>query len=243
MMWARSVIRSSRALHSRACLTGRRPNCRDPDGDRGAFKGRRQAHHLRQWRERGDGVGYVCPGYDGPRTRDWRNWFEKGVHAAGIQNPRWHDLRHTFASRLVMAGVPLRTVQVLMGHKRIETTLRYSHLGEAHLYEAVERLTQNPTATSTVGQLSATCIPRRKSLGIHGAQERIRTSTPLRALDPESSASASSATWAQCAVRRGKIILPAARGIVNAGRKGPIAMRKGHCMTRTVAVWQGGATA
>ncbi|HJY86645.1 MAG TPA: site-specific integrase, partial [Candidatus Acidoferrales bacterium] len=100
-------------------------------------------------RERGDGVGYVCPGYDGPRTRDWRNWLEKAVQAAGIQNLHWHDLRHTFASRLVMAGVPLRAVQVLMGHKRIETTLRYSHLGEAHLYEAVERLTENPTATRT----------------------------------------------------------------------------------------------
>lgn len=102
-------------------------------------------------RERGDGVGYVCPGYDGPRTRDCRNWFETAVQAAGIQNLRWHDLRHTFASRLVMAGVPLRAVQVLMGHKRIETTLRYSHLGETHLHEAVERLTEKPTATSTSG--------------------------------------------------------------------------------------------
>ena len=70
-------------------------------------------------RDRADGVGYVCPGYDGPRTRDWRNWFEKAVQAAAIQNLRWHDLRHTFASRLVIAGVPLRAIQVLMGYKRI----------------------------------------------------------------------------------------------------------------------------
>lgn len=100
-------------------------------------------------RKRADGVGYVCPGYEGPRTRDWREWFKKALTVAGIANFRWHDLRHTFASRLVMAAVPLRAVQVLMGHKRIETTLRYSHLGEAHLHEAVERLTAKPTDTKT----------------------------------------------------------------------------------------------
>lgn len=104
---------------------------------------------LLKLRGRGDGVGYVCPGSEGPRTRDWRGWFEEVVEKAGIPDFRWHDLRHTFASRLVMAGVPLRAVQVLMGHKCIETTLRYSHLGETELYEAVERLTANPTDTRT----------------------------------------------------------------------------------------------
>jgi site-specific recombinase XerD len=94
-------------------------------------------------------VVYVCPGYEGPRKRDWREWFNEALTAAKIANFRWHDLRHTFASRLVMAAVPLRAVQVLMGHKRIETTLRYSHLVEAHLHEAVERLTAKPTVTTT----------------------------------------------------------------------------------------------
>jgi integrase len=80
---------------------------------------------LLQLRKQTKGVGYVSPGFQGPRSRDWRRWFDEVVESAEIPNFRWHDLRHTFASRLVMAGVPLRAVQTLLGHKRIETTLRF----------------------------------------------------------------------------------------------------------------------
>ena len=57
--------------------------------------------------------------------------------------------RHTFASRLVMAGVDLRTVQELMGHKTITMTVRYAHLAPAHQREAIERLAQKRTDTTT----------------------------------------------------------------------------------------------
>jgi len=70
----------------------------------------------------------VCPGLDHSPKKYSRQWFEEVTEKANISNFHWHDLRHTFASRLVMARIPLRTVQLLMGHKRIETTLRYSHL-------------------------------------------------------------------------------------------------------------------
>ncbi len=69
--------------------------------------------------------------------------------AAQIEDFRWHDLRHTFASRLVMTGVDLRTVQELLGHKTIDMTVRYSHLAPTHVQEAVERLTAKPTDTTT----------------------------------------------------------------------------------------------
>jgi len=56
----------------------------------------------------------------------------------GILGP--HVLRHTFASRLVMAGIDLRTVQELMGHKSILMTMKYAHLSPDHTRMAMETL-------------------------------------------------------------------------------------------------------
>jgi integrase len=66
----------------------------------------------------------------------WRN----ALGRSGIQNLRFHDLRHTFASNLVMAGVDIRTVAALLGHKRIEMTMRYAHLAPEHLRDAISLL-------------------------------------------------------------------------------------------------------
>lgn len=62
------------------------------------------------------------------------------MKAAGLQNFTWHCLRHTFASRLVMAGVDIRRVQELLGHKGLQMTVRYSHLAQKHTLAAIERL-------------------------------------------------------------------------------------------------------
>lgn len=83
---------------------------------------------------------FVCPDNDGSRQRDWRRWFHDAVKSAAIQNFHWHDLRHTFASRLVMAGVDIRTVQELLGHKSIVQTMRYAHLSSDHRKEAVAKM-------------------------------------------------------------------------------------------------------
>lgn len=77
-----------------------------------------------------------------------RRVFVPAVKAAGIENFHWHDLRHSFASRLTMAGVDLRTVQELMGHKTITMTLRYAHLSPAHQLDAVQKLNRE-TGTTT----------------------------------------------------------------------------------------------
>ena len=52
----------------------------------------------------------------------------------------WHVFRHTFISRLVMAGVDLRTVQELAGHKDISMTIRYAHLSPDHKLSAIDQL-------------------------------------------------------------------------------------------------------
>jgi site-specific recombinase XerD len=101
--------------------------------------------------KRGDGTGRVIRNAKGLPLSDPRHWFEPSLRAAEIRDFSWHCLRHTFASRLVMAGVDLRTVQELLGHKNIAMTVRYSHLAPAHTLAAVERLSrpnlEGPTDT------------------------------------------------------------------------------------------------
>lgn len=69
-----------------------------------------------------------------------RHWFKDAVNEAGVRDFTWHDLRHTSASRLVMAGVGLRSVQDLMGHKSINVTARYAHLEPSEQLSAVEKI-------------------------------------------------------------------------------------------------------
>jgi integrase len=60
----------------------------------------------------------------------------------GIKDFHFHDLRHTFASHLVMSGVDITTVSKLLGHKSLSMTLRYSHLAPSHMVKAVDILDQ-----------------------------------------------------------------------------------------------------
>jgi site-specific recombinase XerD len=66
--------------------------------------------------------------------------------ASGLDGYTWHCNRHTFASRLVMAGVDLRSVQDLGGWRSLAMVQRYGHLAPEHLREAVERLVRTQAA-------------------------------------------------------------------------------------------------
>ena len=68
--------------------------------------------------------------------------FGAACRRAELTDVTFHDLRHTFASRLVMAGVDLPTVQALMGHKTIAMTMRYTHLAPGHKRTAIAVLDQ-----------------------------------------------------------------------------------------------------
>ncbi|MGG2023903.1 site-specific integrase [Pseudomonas sp. S8] len=93
---------------------------------------------LREWKKQGEGVGYVFAGQEGARMADVKSAWLKLLERAEIQGFRWHDMRHDFASRLVMAGVPLNTVRDLLGHSDIKMTLRYAHLAPGTKAAAVE---------------------------------------------------------------------------------------------------------
>lgn len=60
--------------------------------------------------------------------------------AIGRPDIHFHDLRHTFASLLVGAGVPLYTASALLGHTSTRTTQRYAHLADEHLKEAMRKI-------------------------------------------------------------------------------------------------------
>ena len=77
-----------------------------------------------------------------------RPTFERAVEQAGLGDFHWHDLRHTFASRAVMAGVDLVTVAEWLGHRSLAMMRRYAHLAPEHHREALEKVRSKfrPTA-------------------------------------------------------------------------------------------------
>jgi integrase len=83
---------------------------------------------------------YVFQRQDGSKFHKMRTGYRNAVMRSGIPHVRFHDLRHTFASHLVMGGVDIRTVQELLGHKDIRMTMRYSHLAPDHMRKAVNCL-------------------------------------------------------------------------------------------------------
>jgi integrase len=96
---------------------------------------------VREWKSTPDLDGYVfVSAHDMQPLSSIRKAWTGVLDTAGVKCFRFHDLHHTFASNLVMAGVDLNTVRELLGHKSIAMTLRYAHLAPEHKAAAVEML-------------------------------------------------------------------------------------------------------
>jgi integrase len=97
-------------------------------------------HALKAWRKQTNTIDLVFPSKDGKRFDTVKKGWASILELAEIKNFRWHDMRHHFASKLVMAGVDLNTVRELLGHSEMTMTLRYAHLAPEHKASAVEKL-------------------------------------------------------------------------------------------------------
>ncbi len=93
-------------------------------------------HVLLDWRQQTPDSDYVFTQRGHPIRYIQTPW-EKVLTGAGITNFRFHDLRHHFASKLVMAGADLNIVRELLGHSDMKMTLRYAHLAPEHKAAAV----------------------------------------------------------------------------------------------------------
>jgi len=90
---------------------------------------------------------YIFCNKDGKPYGDIKKSFFTAITKSDIVDFHFHDLRHTFASQLVMSGIDLNTVRELLGHKSLEMTLRYSHLSPDHKKRAVDILSRNLSKT------------------------------------------------------------------------------------------------
>jgi len=98
-----------------------------------------------------------------------RGWFSTALDEAKVLDYTWHCNRHTFASRLVMAGVDLRTVAELLGHRTLQMVMRYSHLAPEHQASAVDRLvpTTGRVVTKSATGKSAVKNPKQTQTLTH----------------------------------------------------------------------------
>jgi integrase len=104
---------------------------------------------LKELKERSR-AEYVFAKRDGSPFKSIRTAFKTACKHAKLTGVTPHTLRHTFASRLAMAGVDVRTIQELGGWKELEMLQRYAHLSPSHKAEAVEKIaTQLPTLFTT----------------------------------------------------------------------------------------------
>jgi len=110
--------------------------------------------------------------------RNFRRAFSQAVKEAGLAPFRFHDLRHTFASRLAMKGHNDRTIMALGGWKSPAMLKRYAHLSPTHLYSAMESITSFQSGSKSGSGQEAGTTKDSQPLDINGEPRAARTHDP-----------------------------------------------------------------
>jgi site-specific recombinase XerD len=119
----------------------------DVNLERGEYLIRKSKSHLSRWYPMNQMFRAVLDSIGPSQGRIWQRWTDRHhvsrfvkqeLRKAGYGDLRLHDLRHTYASLQAMAGRDMKTIQELLGHTQLSTTLIYAHLTQAYLREAAE---------------------------------------------------------------------------------------------------------
>jgi integrase len=115
---------------------------------------------LISWKAQSERTGPDELIFPSPKTggimNDPRRAWESLMKAAKIENFRWHDMRHDFASQLVMKGVDLNIVRELMCHASLNMTMRYAHLAPESKLNAVQALNRRTKGDKIIGRIRKT---------------------------------------------------------------------------------------
>jgi site-specific recombinase XerD len=109
------------------------------------------------WRDQSENVEKDDLIFPSPKTgeklENARRSWEAVLREAGIENFRWHDMRHDFASQLVMRGVDLTVVCELLNHSNLKLTMRYAHLAPKQKLDAVQALNRRTKGEKIIGRI------------------------------------------------------------------------------------------
>jgi integrase len=111
---------------------------------------------LSSWRRQtpcADENELIFPEINGSRYMYVHREWQAVLKAADIDNFRWHDMRHDFASQLVMAGVDIYTVCKMLNHSDVKITMKYAHLAPYRTKNAVQALNRRTKEDKIIGRI------------------------------------------------------------------------------------------
>jgi site-specific recombinase XerD len=95
----------------------------------------------------------VFPEVEGSRYMFVHREWQVVLKEAGIENFRWHDMRHDFASQLVMSGIDIYTVCKMLNHSDVKITMKYAHLAADKTKNAAQALNRRTKGDKIIGRI------------------------------------------------------------------------------------------